>query len=355
MSLNSVTSKASKIAYFVRVADPGGSMSFFPATEYIGRTMPFTKPQATCAMQVKDETVSFSLLHLTKKSATTITSNPIAVPTGPLARLDRRATRFADLTIDQLVAEFDGVIYHLSLRRDDAGIARLELVSIEGHDDTPELEAFELPKGAVHLDLYLRSPRVPRTLAIGFIGHLGKPGDPDTVTRCAAKVLNSVAQLGDFRILAGIETVSIPPGPSRWATQSAALRQVEKDAAIEVPVWLFSEVTDDGYPTQVASGEVVVTVDLEHANPSSGHLLCHYTPSDSIKDMFEFYRGVFDRSVSEALFTALGHEDVENISYDIVLGTVSSETVERIHDALATLTGMDLTPTRSRPHDVPAA
>lgn len=350
MATKSLAAKTTKLAYFVRVPDPSGVLSFFNASDFIGKVMPFDKPQATCAMQVKDDTIAFSLLHLSKRTSVTIASEPIEIPRGPLARLDRRAANYSDLPINHLVADFDGGIYHFDVVVDDAGAARLELSSVEGREGIgPDVETFELPKGAVHMDLYIRSPKVPRTLAIGFIGHLGRPGEPDTVTRSAAKILNSLSYLLEFRLLTGLETVTVPAGPSKWSVRSTALRQVERDVATEVPVWLFSEPAAEA-PVLLASGAVVVTVDLENANPASGHLLCHYTPSASVIDVFENYRSVFDLKVAEYLRTALGSEDIASMAIDIVLGSVDDVMAERLSEALETIRPLDLTVTQVREH-----
>jgi hypothetical protein len=352
MATKTATAKSTKTAYFVRTQDPNNSWSFFNITEHIGKSMPFSKIQATCAMQVKDDVIALSLLHTTKAVVATLVTNPVVLPRGPLERLDRRAAKYLELTDDELVVEFDGAVYHLSIARDDAGIARLELVSIDGYEgEEPLPEVFELPKGAIHMDLYLRSPKVARTIAVGFIGHAGKPGDPDTVSRCAAKVLNSISQLFEFRMLSSIETINVPAGPSKWSQQAAALRKVEKDAAVEVPVWLFSTpTTATEIPDLLGSGSVVVTVDLENANPATGRLLCHYAPSASLGDLFEGYRTVFDARVTSDLQVAIGTEDLSALAFDIVLGVIEPGAIERIEDALKTIKALDLTTSQVRDH-----
>lgn len=360
MATKTATAKSTKTAYFARVPDPSGTWSFFNLTEHIGKAMPFTKIQATCAMQVKDDVIAFSLLHCTKAVVATLVAKPIELPRGPLERLDRRAMKYLDLRDDELIVEFDNTVYHLSISRDDAGIAKLELVSIEAKEgaeaqpDPSEAlpETFELPKGAIHMDLYLRSPKVARTIAVGFIGHVGRPGDPDTVSRCAAKVLNSISQLFEFRMLSSIETIVVPAGPSKWSQQAAALRKVEKDAAVEVPVWLFSApVSATDVPELLAAGSVVVTVDLENANPATGRLLCHYTPSASLGDLFEGYRTVFEARITSDLQVAIGTEDIATMTFDIVLGVIEPGAIERIEDALKTIKPLDMTTSQVRPHE----
>lgn len=338
--------RATKEAYFVRVAGPDGSPQFFNATPHLGRPMPFDKPLATCAMQVKDDVVAFSLLHLTKRTAPTIAAAPVTIPRGPLAKLERHAANFAELGLGEIAVEMGDDKYRLSLTRDDNGVANLEQVASEGNPDGNDV-SFELPRSAVQLTLFMRSPAVGRLVAVSFIGHLGKPDGAETVARAAAKVLNSLSQLAEFRVLSGIETVNLPAAPSRWAARLIS-RKPEEQAVVEVPVWLFSEAPE---MQPIAAGSVVVEVDVENANPTSGRLLCKYTPSEDVAEVFPHYRTTFDLRVAEKMRLALGDDDIASITYDIVLGTVESGTLERLRDALATIGGQDMTPTLVKDHD----
>jgi hypothetical protein len=54
--------------------------------------------------------------------------------------------------------------------------------------------------------------------------------------------------------------------------------------------------------------------------------------------------------VSEDLRIALGAEDIVNMTYDIILGAVEANTVERIREALKCLKPLDLTPAQVREH-----
>lgn len=350
MSPRDAHEKPAKLAFFVMVSDPSDTPIFLNVSDRLGRTMPFERPKATCAMQVKGSTVAFSLLHLSKRTADSVAGQSLAIPRGPLEMLDRRAAAYPDLTPEQVVVEFEDRVYRMSLNRDDAGIGFLELVSIDGQDDASvAAETFELPRSAVRAKIFLRSPKVDRTLAVGFIGYLGRPGDPSTVTRVVAQALKSITHLAEFRLLAVLETVNIPPAPSRWATQASTLRLAEQDVATEVPVWLF---TSGDTPALVASGSVVVTVDLENANPSTGRLLCHYTPSETIADLFEGYRPVFDAQVERTLRESLGADAIGAMAVDIVLGSVEQNLVERIREALEALTPLDMTTQLTRVHEL---
>jgi hypothetical protein len=358
--------------------------------------MPFAKPMATCAMQVSNVpvprqatpattpdpddlaavidpddlgsvidpadppaptpavsepparrgVVAFSLLHLTKKAATSVVEAPLTIPRGPLARLARKAAS-ADLTAEAMAIEVtytdkDGEAETLSatlgIHRDEAGIISL---------DADEPGGFELPPRALRISLFMLSPVAgQRVLAVGFIGHLGRPGDPTTLVRVASQVLFSISQLTEFRILSGIETVAVPSAPNRHAPR-AVVRKPSEQAIIAIPTRLYS---GDTPPLPVAEGEVVVEIDLEHANPASNRLLFHIHPDAALAESFEAFRIVFDGAVNSLITQHLGHDDVANITYDIVLGDVDSRTVDRLKEALATMAdGLDCTPTQFRP------
>ena len=334
-----------KEAFFVRVPAADSSVSFFNATEHLGQEMPFAKPQATCAMRASADSVVFSLLHLTKRTAANIVGAPVEMPRGPLSRLERKASQVDELAPGELTVEINDAVYKMIVTRDDNGVASVEMAGDEADVN------IELPMSALHLSLYFRSPVVPRTVAVGFIGHLGKPGAPETVTRAASMVLFSITQLVEFRILSGIETVRVPSAPGRWT--AAAVRKNEDKVQCAVPVWFFS---NDLAP--LGSGHVGVAIDLDNANPSSGRLLCHYTPDEAIAEVFTAqFRNIFDMAMSELLRLHLGEDELATITYDIVLGDVASGTVDRLREALATMTGLDFTPQQYRPHvqlDAPA-
>ena len=341
--------RATKEAYFVRVQVPDGAAAFFNATSSLGKPMPFEKPLATCAMQVKEDSVAFSLLHLTKKSAPIIAAAPVALPRGPLAKLTRRAVAYEELPAGELVVEMNEATYKLSMSRDDNGVVSLEQQPSEGNEDGSDV-TFELPRQAVQLSLFMRSPVVNRILAVGFIGHLGKPGDGvETVARASAKVLHSLSQLPEFRILAGVETVVLPPAPSRWSSRPP-VRKPDERAVGDIPVWLFSEADGVAPPALICSGHVVVEVDIDNANPSSGRLLCVYSPSEEIAEAFPHYRTTFDYRIAEKLRQLLGDDEIASITYDIVLGTVGTGTIERLREALAAIPGQDFTPTLVQDH-----
>lgn len=350
-------------AFFAQVPAPDGTAPFTNITDHVGKPMPFTKPKATCAMQVTEVTevpvegsetetesvpapggnrgvVSFSLLHLTKKSAESVATKPITIPRGPLAMLARKAVTLAPDAPDEVVAEVvveagdepSTYTRRLTLARDENGVA-----SVDCDDD----DVFELPRRALRATIFLRSPAVDRTLAVGFIGHLGRPGDQSSIVRVASRVLFSMAQLTEFRVLSKIETVHVPAPINRGAPR-AIVRKADDRAYVEMPVRLFTATQE-----LKASGTLVVEVDLENANPASGRLLFHYGPSETLAPEFEPYRMIVDSSVSGFLTEALGADDVSNITYDIVLGSVETSTVERLRDALETLAGgLAFTPTQ---------
>jgi hypothetical protein len=331
-----------KEALFVRVPAPDDTVAFHDATAHVGKMMPFAKPQATCGMRATSEVVSFSLLHLTKRTAANIAAKELEMPRGPLASLERRAQGLSaeEFGADDLLVEMKDETYKFKISRDSNKVLSLE--TAEDAEDS----SFELPKAAVQMRMYLRSPGVGRVLAVGFIGHVGKPESSETVRRVAAMVLNSVSQLTPFKVLADIETVQIPASPARFAVRPS--RKPSEEAAALIPVWLFS---DGDQPAHVATGSVKVKVDLESANPTSSRLLFHFEPSEEVAAHWEAYHQVADRTIAGAVRDHLGDDDITTITYDIVLGEVDDKAVSRLRDALETLGGgLDFTPRMYQPH-----
>ena len=329
--MNRSTGKARKEALFIRVPAPDNTAEFHDATTYIGKTMPFSNPKATCGMRVTSEAVVFSLLHLTKRAATGLAAKPLDIPRGPLARLERRVDSLADLDQKTLVVDYDGKEYRYEIERDANGV--LELSAVD------EDLMIELPRSAIQVTLSLRSPIANRILVVGFIGHVGKPGATEPLRRVAAMILFSISQLTQFRILSEVETV-IVPAPGR-AGFKPVVRKAADRAQVLLPVWLFSDTTP---PSPVAQGNVGVEIDLDQANHVTGRLLYNFTPDDNIAPYFEAYRAIIDQTVSAIVRSYLGDEEIKAITVDIVLGEVSTGTLERLRDALATTaSGYDFT------------
>lgn len=392
--------KVAKEAFHIRVESSDGAVAFYNATDYVGKLMPFAKPKATCAMRVATEAVSFSLLHLTNKNAGLVAAKPVTIPRGPLSRLERRAASYAPIALDEIIVELstrpaDDVVptltpdaaaqpgqeapeapvsaledvfgdapevapdakessapkrfpmkpavietYKCKIVRDENNVARLESVGDE--------HSFELPKGALHVSLYLQSPvaAVARPLAVGFIGHVGKPGGSETVSRVVAMVLNSISHLPDFRILAQIEHCAVPANLSRGGGSPKAVRgNADAKVSFNAKVYLFDEQL-----SPMGSGLVGCEVDMENANPTSGKLLVSYHCEESIAGVFERYRAELDRAVANHLRQALGEDGITAITYDIVLGSVTPSTVEQLKEVGNSLPALDISPTQSRPH-----
>jgi hypothetical protein len=374
--------KVSKEAFYVRVESSDGTVAFYNATDHVGKTMPFSKPKATCAMRVANEAVSFSLLHLTNKNSALVAAKPVTIPRGPLSRLERRAAGHGPLSTDEVIVEISSrapgergedemleifaepsglgdvfaegdnskkkrpmkpaiiETFKCKLSRDENSVARLEAADEE--------HIFELPKGALHVSLYLQSPvaAVNRPLAIGFIGHVGKPGSAETVTRVAAMVLNSISHLPDFRILGQIEHCVVPANPARGGGVKRPVNKGAQDRVVfKVNTFLFDEQL-----TPVGQGIVTCEIDLENANPTSGKLLVNYQCEEKLAPVFERYRAELDRAIAGHLRTALGEDTISSITYDVVLGSVTLGTVHSIKEAVKNVPAWDLSPTQSREH-----
>ena len=339
--------KATKEAFFVRLTTPDDGPAFFNVTAHLGRAMPYRKPQATCAMRVEANTVAFSLLHLTKKAQQRIAEDTIHMPHGPLAKLMRQTQTIEDLADGTVCAEINGREHRFDLTVNDAGVASLEIQAGYGDgDDKTDDVTFELPFKAVTASVFLNSSAVQRRIAVGFIGHVGKPGTPETVSRTVAKVLNSISGLVEFRVLTGIETVQVPAAPSQWIAQRYVRRDEDK-VVVEIPVYLF-----DTEHNVVDSGAAVVEIDLDNANATTGRLLYHITPAENIEEPFAAYRNICDLAITEQLRIMLGQEEIEGITFDVVLGDVGSGTIERLREAMVVFgNGIDLSPSQWKLHE----
>lgn len=326
------TKRPRKEALFIQVPSPDGAVEFHDATAHVGRVMPFKNPKATCGMRVTGEVVSFSLLHLTKKTATSMATKELMIPRGPLTRVEKRALELAnEIGEDEVLIESELGNQKCRLTRDANGVVELEPI---GEDVT-----FELPREAVKLSLYMRNTVLGRFVSIGFIGHPGRPGSPENLRRVASMTLFALTQLSHFRVITGMVSVVVPQAAR---SLPALVRKSEDKVQLEIPLWLFDESTP---PVLRTSGSVYLEVDLDKANPNTGKLLYQFTPSKEISEIFEEYRVILDATVTEVLRTKLEDSEINSIAIEIVLGEVDSGTVGRLRDAVAGLAGgLDLTP-----------
>lgn len=328
-------------AFFVRVLGPDDTLSFVNITEHLGKPLPFRKPKATLAMSVSEEAVFFSLLHVTTKSASKVADKPAAIPRGSFAKAQRKLSSLEGLNAETCLVESEDGMHSFRIERDEAGLARLLFDNLD--DDEPVID---ISGRATQLQLFLWSEAANRPIAVSFIGHLGKPGGSDTLLRAASMALYSLSGLPEFRILTGIDVIDVPPPASRYAATVASRRSAGR-AVYALPVWLF---TDADLSGPIGSGSVEVEVDLENANPTTNRLLTKLTPSEDLSEIFEPYRATLDGAVMEFLRKELGDEDIATITYDIVLGSVTSGTVARLVDSLKGIGGIDLTETRAKQH-----
>lgn len=328
-----------KEAFFVQVKNADEKPIFFDATDHLGKPMPYSEPLATAALRVLDDAVVFSVLRLTKKARTRIVPGdgsapePLRLPHSPLSRLERRLATVRDrLTPEVVIVEIEDEEHVLTLTRDENKVATLA---------TPvdaEEGSLTLPKSALRVSAYMLSPR-GKAVAVGFIGHIGRPETPETVVRAASLALSYLSNLQVFKLVAGIDIVNVP-APAARPVVHRVVRKPSDEVTVKVPVRLWS--TASGAPAQVAAGFVDVKVDLDTANPVSGRLLFHFTPDAALAEAFEAYRGQMDRAVTHEMTKYLGADEMEGLVYSIALGELSEGDLERLRNAAATVTGLDL-------------
>ena len=236
-----------------------------------------------------------------------------------------------DLGDDEVIIETDTSTQKCKLLKDENNVGELDPI---GEDIT-----LELPREAVKLSMYIKSSALGRIIAVGFIGFPGKPGNTDKIRRIASMALFSLTQLNHFRVVSGLVTVTVPAAP-RYA--AVFVRKSEDKALMQVPVSLF---TDGDDPVMVATGNVMVEVDLDNANPSTGRLLYHFKPDKSVEEHFENYRSIMDATVTEVIGTSFNESEINSIAVDIVLGELGDGGVKRLREALVVLnSGLNLTP-----------
>ena len=128
-----------KESFYAMISDPTDPTHtvFTNISDHINRPWPFAKPKATCAVRVGSSTVSFTMLMLTNRTTGKITAAPVTLPRGPLSKLERHATRFAELDIQTVAVESGDATILFQLDRDENKVASLTLRSIEHKLPTP--------------------------------------------------------------------------------------------------------------------------------------------------------------------------------------------------------------------------
>lgn len=323
-----------KEAFFVQVMTPDKNLIFFDETNNLGRKNPYDKPEATCAMRASENVVSFTLLKLTNRTRAEVADAKLELPRGPLDRTDRRAVALSkDLPANVIAVEIEDSVYHLTIARDENGVVTLDVP--EGVEDA----SFEL-KGRLRMTIVMHSPRGSKILAAGFQGHMGKPGSSETVTRVTAMALNVLSGLTTFRMVSGIETVTVPASPARYAAARPALKASDR-VRVLVPVRLWS---GDAAPQPVGSTTVEIELDLETANPISGRILFHLKVPADVAEVFAPYESLVSDAALSLVQQHLGLDELSELVYSIALGELSAGDIERLRDAAATITGLDVNP-----------
>lgn len=326
-----------KEAFFVQVMTSDNNLIFFDETNKLGRKMPYDKPEATCAMRATADVVAFTLLKYTNKSRASAVAGRLELPRGPLDRAERRAKALAqDLPEGQVAVEIDDETYRLTIARDENGVATLE--SLPEEEDI----VFDLPRTRLRLTVVFPSPRGNKIVAGSFQGHVGKPGSKETVVRVTAFALNLLSGLATFRLVSGIETVNVPASPARYTAARPQIKASDRIRA-DVPVRLW---TGDQAPDVVGQTVVNVELDLETANPVSGRMLFHLTVPEQDAEMFEPYRTLVSDAALSAVSAHLGPDEVTELVYSIALGELGAGDLERLRDAVATIPGLEVSPTQ---------
>lgn len=320
---------------YVQVVEVDKTPTFVDVSSSIGKKVQFSKPVATAALRVTGDAVFISCLKLSTRTRTSFIGKELALPPGPLARLERQLDAAEiPLAPNTLTARVEDAVYTFAFRKDDAGIVSLELADPEA-DET----IIELPKSGLVLTLMLPGPK-DRTIVVGWTGYLNKPGTRETVTRIVAQALNHVALLSAFQTLTGFAKVKVPSAPGKL-TLAAPVRKPSDTVMVKVPAQLWPH----GGGDSVGVGVVTVTVDLDDANATTNRLLLHITPDAALEPVFEPYRNTFDHLVHTEVLTRYGADELDNLICDIVLGELTTVQIDRLKTATERLvTGVQMSP-----------
>lgn len=333
-----------KEAFFVQIQTSDEKFVFFDETNKLGRKMPYDKPEATCGMRATQGAVSFSLLKHTNRSRLQAVEQRLELPRGPLDRAERRAeTLGRDLPKDMIAVEVgDAPAIHLTISRDENGMTTLGPVP-----DAEDEGTLTLPKRGLALTIVMHAPRGSKVISAGFIGYVGKPESTETVTRVTAIALNTLANLSTFRLVSGIEGVVVPPSPARYLAARPVLKAADR-ARTSVPVRLWTPTNE-----LVAAFPLAIELDLEQANPISGRPLFHLTPPDEHKETFQPYSGLVADAALSLVTQHLSHAEVEELVYSIALGELTPGDIGRLRDAVASISGLDVSPAQWAPYAAP--
>lgn len=319
--------KPHKKAFYVRVSLPDETFAFLDATRWLGQKLPFTKPLATCALEVDSKVVAFSLIHLVKSARKALREHPVAFPSSAVARLRRIGARYVDIDAETMVVRYDNHEQSIPIERGEDG--RLHI-----NEQGP---SFELDYYPTKMDVILLSPATGRVLSVGFIGHLGAAGRTETLGRAAGKVLRSMLGLGSFATLLGSVAVEIPPALQAGVASQVTFSNLER----VIPVTLYDM---SNPPEVVASGPVKVELDLSTSDPVSQSFLFTVDVHEHLQEAWnDDYQHVL-RAALTGFFKQQFGDEIPSLVYDIVLGELSLERKQAIETAFAALPGFGLAP-----------
>jgi hypothetical protein len=326
-----------KESFYVRVEQSDGA-PFFPATDYVGKDMPFDNPRGTCGVRVYPGVVTLNIQHFTKRAAKAAKERKLEFPDRALTRLSKVAAEVGAIEPGTIVVERDNVRKVVPIEVSDNGIVTFP--------DAADSETYERDVRGERVSVYLQAgARADLVIAVGYSGHLGgAPGTPESLHAAAAKILNAALGVPEFRVLSQLATVEVPPLPARQ-------RMVRPDVAsltVEWPVRLYTDPSTGAAPELVAAGSILVEFDLEHAHAANERLLYRLHPQGDLADHLAAYQAIVDRYLVSKVEQLLPGDELRGVVFDIVLGEVSQGTVERLRELLSQIPPVDFTPAQYR-------
>jgi len=307
--------KGHRYSYYVRVATNDDRTVFIDVTAKLGRPLDVKNVRGSCALEVRQDTIVFSTVNELKK---VVGDGPLSFPSGVTHALHAQAEQHVNsLELGQLVIVYrdKSAVIPYSLEEDGT-------VYIEEQGPAIKLDGYR-----AQYDVFFRSPSNGRVIAVGFFGQVGRPGDPETLGRLAGLALRSLMSLAVFRTLSGFKRVEIP-SRNQWAV----VPYVPENVTSEIPVAFF-----DTNTTHIGTGTLKIEIDCANADPYTGALLYHFTPSDEVADIWATgdYTRVVHAAVDKHMNDALGGEAfIQDIVDAIALGELTDEQMNLLSDAL---------------------
>lgn len=307
--------KGHRYSYYARVETNDDRTVFIDVTAKLGRPLTLKNVRGSCALEVRQDTIVFSTVNELKKPTG---DGNLSFPSGVTHALHAQAEQHINsLEPGQIVIVYREQSATLPYTLEEDGT-----VYIDEQGPAIKLDGYR-----AQYDVFFKSPANGRVIAVGFFGQVGRPGVTETLGRLAGLALRSLMSLAVFRTLAGFKRVEIP-NRNQWAVVPYTPDNVET----EIPVAFFTPNTE-----HVGTGVLKIEIDCANADPHTGALLYHFTPSEEIAEIWatDQYTRVAHAAVDKHITETLGGADfIQDLVDSIALGELTDEHLTMLAEAL---------------------